>query len=196
MSESVQNDKKKINPILWILFAVIIPLIIVIVIIGIILGVAGFNVIDWAKEQGSEIPIVSNFITSEEETETEMLVERMTETLSGKDEEIDQLNVEISNLETHVADLENEIEEQQQMMEQTEETDADPELMSENDSLVEVAKTYEEMDSGNAATILELMEEDEVILILRELASDVRGEILEVMDSELAANLTQRLMNE
>src|SRR5690625_197105 len=191
MNESVQKDKKKINPILWILFAIIIPLIIVVVIIGIILGVAGFNVIDWAKEQGSEIPIVSNFIMTEEESDTAIQIERMTETLNSRDKEIEQLNVEISNLEVHIADLEEEISEQEQIIEQAEETEMNPELNIENESIKEVAKTYEAMKSSNAAAILELMEEAEVIRILQEVSNDVQGDILEVMDSEMAASLTQ-----
>ena len=77
MAKENQTNKKKTNPVLWVLFAIIIPLIIVIILIGVVLGVAGFNVIDWAKEKGSDIPVVSSFVSTEEDTNIEFITDLM-----------------------------------------------------------------------------------------------------------------------
>lgn len=196
MAKIEQEEKKKMNPILWTLFAIIIPLIIVIVIISIILGIAGFNVIDWAKEKGSEIPVISNFVSTDEERDASQELERMTTALNSRDEEIEQLNVQISDLEANVTDLEQEILRKEQIIDSSDTVNAEKEPAETDDRIKEVAKTYEEMKSANAAAILELMEQDEVITILQEMPNDVRGNILQAMDAEKAAKITKLLMNE
>ncbi|MBN6204956.1 hypothetical protein JYK21_00710 [Ralstonia pickettii] len=196
MAKTEQNEKRKMNPVLWILFAIIIPLIIVIVIISIILGIAGFNVIDWAKEKGNEIPVVSNFISSDEELDKAQEIERMTTALKSRDDEIEQLNIQISDLEANIADLEQEILRQEQIIDSSEEVSAEQEPTEPSDRIKQIAKTYQEMKSAKAAEILELMEQDEVIIILQEIPNDVRGEILQAMDAESAAAITRLLMNE
>lgn len=199
MTKLAQEEKKKTNPFLWILFAIVIPFVIIIVIISIILGIAGFNVIDWAKEKGSEIPVISSFVPSEEEASAVQQLERMTETLSNRDEEIEQLKVEIANIEAHAAELEQEVLQKDQVIESQEELASNAAFVDEEDStssITEIAKTYEEMKPKNAAAILELMDEAEVLAILQEMPNDVRGSILQAMEVEFAANMTELLINE
>ncbi len=198
MAKMEQKEKKKMNPLLWTLFAIIIPLIIVIVIISIILGIAGFNIIDWTKEKGSEIPIVSHFISTEEERDAAQEIERITTALKNRDEEIEQLNLQIDDLEANITDLEQEILRKEQIIDSSEQVNAVQEATEpeSDDRMKQIAKTYQEMKSAKAAAILELMEQDEVIIILQELPNDVRGNILQAMDAEFAAAITKLLMNE
>lgn len=189
-----KTDKKKMNPILWILFAIIIPLIFAFIITAVILNIAGFSVMDWAREQGSELPVISNFIPSEEDKSAQDQVENMNEILNDKDEEILALNNQIDDLEFNITELEDEIlrlEQAQESMEAAEEAEPSE---STTDSLSDIAKSYEDMKSRNAAEILQLMDRNEALLILQEISNDVRGEILESMDPETAAELTASLM--
>lgn len=196
MTKTDQVKKKKMNPILFTLFAIIMPLIIVIVIVSVILGVAGFNVIDWAKEKGSDIPVVSNFLTTEEELDTQKEIERLTSILHERDVEIEQFNTQIEDLETNLAESEREKMIQEQSAVQQDDVEVTAEDADSADQIKQVAKTYEEMKSKNAAAILELMNRDEAISILEEIPNDVRGEILQNMDVEIAADITRLLMEE
>lgn len=197
MADTKQTEKKKMNPILWFLFAIVIPVSIVLVIIFVILSLAGFNVLDWTREKGSELPVVSNFVSSPEEVAIEEEISRLEEELEMKDEEIEQLEFTIDELEGEIVHLEQEISSQEEIIANFEagETDEEDGEETDNDSLSEMAKTFEEMKAKGAAQILENMTEEEVVIIMRELPNDVRGAILEAMDAEIAASIAAQLMN-
>lgn len=197
MAETKQTEKKKMNPILWFLFAIVIPVSIVLVIIFVILSLAGFNVLDWTREKGSELPVVSNFVSSPEEVAIEEEISRLEEELEMKDEKIEQLELTIDELEDEIVHLEQEISSQEEIIAnfEAEETDEEDGEETDNDSLSEMAKTFEEMKAKGAAQILENMKEEEVVIIMRELPNDVRGDILEAMDAEIAASIAAQLMN-
>lgn len=197
MADTKQTEKKKMNPILWFLFAIVIPVSIVLVIIFVILSLAGFNVLDWTREKGSELPVVSNFVSSPEEVAIEEEISRLEEELEMKDEEIEQLEFTIDELEGEIVHLEQEISSQEEIIAnfEAEETDEEDGEETDNDSLSEMAKTFEEMKAKGAAQILENMTEEEVVIIMRELPNDVRGDILEAMDAEIAASIAAQLMN-
>lgn len=50
------KKEKKMNPVLWSLFAIIIPLFVLLAIVFVILSVSGVNMTDWAKEKGNQVP--------------------------------------------------------------------------------------------------------------------------------------------
>ena len=197
MAKENQTSKKKMNPVLWFLFAIIIPLIIVIVIVWVVLGVAGFSVFDWAEE--NDIPVISSFVSSEEDTNTEREAERLTSLLTSKDEEIEQLNLEVNNLQTNITELEQELLKLENASDSAEVAEADAALSEENpssDSVKQVVTSFEEMDSENAAAIIGHMEQTEALVILQAISNDIRGEILQEMEPEVAAEFTALLMGE
>ncbi|WP_156289065.1 MotE family protein [Oceanobacillus salinisoli] len=196
MAEKKKNENKKMNPFLWFLFAVVIPVIIVITLVIIILNIAGIDVINWAKEKGDNIPVVSNLVTTEEEAEIKSRENHFEQTIEDKDEEIEQLNQNISDLEMVISDLEQEmvrLERAQSEQDALEEANIEGQM---NEAVKTVAKSYEEMDRVQAAVILENMEDrTSIVTILKEVPNDIRGEILQEMDPEIAADITQRLMS-
>jgi len=194
--ENQTIKKKKMNPVLWILFAIIIPLIIVIVIICVVLGLAGFSVFDWAEE--NDIPVISSLVSSEEDTNTEQEEERMTSLLTSKDEEIEQLNLEINDLQTNLTELEQELLKSENVSEPAEEADAalSEDNPSSDDSVKQIVTSFEEMDSESAAAIIGHMDQEEALVILQAISNDIRGEILQEMEPELAAEFTALLMGE
>src|SRR5690625_6226290 len=72
IGECMRNlNKKSVNPFLWFIFAIVIPVIIIISLTVLVLAIAGFDVSGWTKDKASNIPIVSSFITTEEEKKIE-----------------------------------------------------------------------------------------------------------------------------
>lgn len=191
-----QNEKKKINPILWFLFAIVIPLIIVLVIVAVILNFTGFNVLEWSKEKGSEIPVVSNFIPDEEELTLEMEIENLKEELELKNDELEQMETQIEDLEMEILQLEQEIDSQEEIIAQyeSEEVEKEESIESGNKAIKDLATTFSEMKPARAADILSEMNEREIVLILNDLPNDVRGEILQAMETELAAKIASQLL--
>ncbi len=198
MTSKKQTEKKKMNPILWFLFAIVIPLIIVLVIIGVILSFSGFNIVDWVKKTGSNTPVISHLVTSQEEDQLADELERLNQELHSKNEELDQLNILNTNLEATIEELENELSKQEATISRYESENHVEGDSKENESevsLKNISKTFEEMKPVRAADILSNMTQEEVILILNELSDDVRGGILQAMDAEVAANLASEMLD-
>src|SRR5690625_7456676 len=104
-------NKKSVNPLLWLIFAIVIPIIIIISLTVLVLAIAGLDVSGWTKDKASKIPIVSSFITTEEEKKIEEIEQEMNELIENRETEIEQLKVENENLKGTVQRLHKEIEE-------------------------------------------------------------------------------------
>lgn len=192
-----KSKKKSMNPFLWIVFAIIIPLIIVSTLTVFILNMAGVDVSGWFKNTASNIPVVSNFITTEEEQAVEDEIKKLTEMIEEKDLEIarlqtisEDLEMTISRLNQQILKLENEIASRDELAEQEEELEVEN-----NESLKQIVSSYESMKTKHAAIIIQNLENDLAIDILKELPNDRRGKILEAMDPERVAELTKLFVN-
>lgn len=192
-----KSKKKSMNPFLWIVFAIIIPLIIVSTLTVFILNMAGVDVTGWFKNTASNIPVVSNFITTEEEQAVEDEIKKLTEMIEEKDLEItrlqtlsEDLETTISRLNQQILKLENEIASRDELAEQEEELEVEN-----NESLKQIVSSYESMKTKHAAIIIQNLENDLAIDILKELPNDRRGKILEAMDPERVAELTKLFVN-
>jgi flagellar motility protein MotE (MotC chaperone) len=190
MPGKLKTEKKKMNPFLRLLFAVIIPVMAAISILLIVLHLAGVDVTGWAEEQTGNIPVLSSFITDEEETKTDN--GQLQEKIAQKDEEIDLLNEEIRELEKTIERLNQDILKLEHRNEEDTASQVEPE--EENDTPSSISSSFKDMDPEQAALIIQNMERDTASFILQEVSNKVRGGILEAMDPEIAADLTQLLI--
>lgn len=189
------TQEKKPNPILWFIFAVIIPLILIISIILVVLSFTGFNALDWAKEK--EIPVVSSMIPSKEEESKAEQLQRATSKVKNQQEEIDELLMEVSSLEAIIEQLEQDIvklenknQSEEASLEGTEDEKQDI------DTIKTMAASFKKMKSKQAALIFQDLDNDIAVEILDRLSNDVRGGILEAMDAKEAAKLTELYINQ
>lgn len=192
-----ESNKKSINPFLWFVFAIVIPLLIVSSLTILILSIAGVNVTGWAKDTANKVPILSTFVKTEEEETVEEIKQLMNEKIHEKELEIarlQSLNEEneaiISRLNQDILKLKNEIKSNEQLSMEEQEKDE----IKENE-IKQIAASYENMKSKQAASVLEKVGDDIALEILKQLPDDTRGKILEAMDPEKAADLTKLFMN-
>lgn len=195
MAKQNKSIEGKTNPFIWFLFAIVVPLIVAVIITVIILLVAGVNVGDWVKKTGSKIPVVSTVIKTDEEKNLEKQNAEATQTINKQNEEIAQLTDEIESLQTINEELEQEIVKLEKANENN--TSKEPDEETETVNMVKQASTsFKDMDPEKAAPIFQSLEKSSAVSILKELSNDVRGEILAEMDPELAAELTELLMDQ
>lgn len=194
MAKKNKEIKEKRNPFLFFLFAVVIPLIIVSVITVVILSLVGVNVTGWVKDKGSNLPVVSSFVTSEEEDRLQKQLEKANETIANQTEEMDVLNKEIESLEAIREDLEMDITrlENRNQSEENLLEDSEP---AEAEELKQVAASFRKMDPESAAQIVQNLERASAVEILAHLSGDVRGNILAEMEPRQAAEILEALMN-
>ncbi|RYG73872.1 hypothetical protein EU245_04775 [Lentibacillus lipolyticus] len=197
MEKNNNSQKKKMNPVLGFLFAIVLPVVGVAVIAAVVFTVAGADVTGWAKQTGSSIPVISNFIDSDSERSEQRENEQLRDALAKKEEKVSTLNSRISNLESTMNEMKQEMERLENENEKRAKQLAEKEKAraSHRESIQSISSSFTEMDGERAAQILSSTEQDLAISILEQLPNDVRGEILEAMDPEAAAEITQQFVN-
>mgnify|MGYP001351504957 FL=1 len=195
MAKVKEENKKKTNPILWTLFAIVIPLMIVSVIAVFVLSLVGVDVTGWMKEKGSNIPVVSSLVTTDEEKDLKRQLEQANETIESQAEEIEALNQEIEHLEGIIEDLELDMERIENRNESEESLLEDSDLTNEEE-MKRVASSFRKMDPESAAQIIQNLDQTNAIAILSNLSGDVRGDILAEMEPRQAAEIMTAMMNQ
>src|SRR5699024_2821440 len=179
----------------WFIFAIVLSLSIVTVLAVVDLTLAGVNVMGWAKEKGSNVPVVSSFVKSEEETDLQIQLDQAKETIEQQKEEIKTLDLEIDSLEAIIDQQEQDITKLEKKTISDEQLNNPLNEDSGSDSLKQTAASFRKMDQEKAAEILKNLDRQIAVDILQQLSNDVRGKILEEMEPALAAELTQRLID-
>lgn len=198
MAKNFKKQKEKTNPVLWFLFAIVIPLIVAVTLAVIIFTVAGVDVMAWAKKTGNNIPVLTEVITTEKEQGEQRLEEKLNDTIAAKDEEISQLNRKVTNLESTIDEQEQEIVKFEKNTSNASESAASSEERTEtveNKSVKSIASSFQDMDNEQAAKIIQNLKQGLSVTILKKLPNDTRGSILEAMEPDKAAELTQLFVN-
>jgi flagellar motility protein MotE (MotC chaperone) len=186
------GEQKKTNPFLMFLFAVVIPLLIVGIIVIILLNFAGVNVFGWVKDKANEVPVLSSLITTEEEA----AIEEYEELLNDRDAQIEELEQLTEDQQFQLDELEQELLYYENNYESLEDisAEASEEEESQTEAQITISSSFANMDNEQAAAILEEMTREDALVILQDVSSKVSGSILEEMNPEVAAELTQMLL--
>ncbi|MEN2766447.1 MotE family protein [Ornithinibacillus xuwenensis] len=190
--EKVLEEKEKMNPFLWFLFAIVIPIIIAITLTVIVFAVAGVNVVDWAKNTGNNIPVLSSIITTDEEARETQKEEDIQGRLDAKDAEIEQLTADNTNLESTIEQLEQEIVKLERDLNAS--SNVEDTTDETQETVKQISSSFSEMKSEQAALILQELEDDVAIAILSEMSNEDRGLIMESMTPDRAATLTEQFL--
>lgn len=198
MGKQFKDNNKKTNPILWFIFAIIIPLIIAITVTIFILILTGVDVKGWVKETASKVPVVSTFIKTDEEILQEEKSEKADGKILEQQEEIAILNKEVTDLKVTIEGLEQDIikakNAQKVEGDTVEQQGADQDKA--NTSLKAMASSFKKMNKKQAALIFSDLDTETAITMLKEMPNDVRRGILEAMDAKEAATLMKRFITE
>lgn len=191
------KEKEKMNPFLWFLFAIVIPVIIAITLTVIVFAVAGVDVVNWAKNTGEKIPVLSSIITTEEEARELEKKESNQAKLDKKEAEIEKLSEEKQTLENTVEQLEQQIVKLERDLEVAkQQPDAEVEVEDTNKTVKQLSSSFTEMKGEQAALIIEQLDTSTAFLILNEMSNKDRGAIMEKMTPEAAAEIAKRFINQ
>lgn len=186
------NTRKKTSFIQWLLL-IIIPLVLAISILFITLSLLGMEPVNKFKEFANQIPVVNQWVTTEEEVEIERIEakyqnqinelenekSRLEGDLAAKQSEAEQLEQELVRLNFQIEEL---------ILESSNE-------VNQEEMISKMIDTYDEMAPANAAAIISNMNQANSILILQDIEETQRAAILSAMDPEIAAQLTEQLLN-
>ena len=189
------KHKKRSNPILWVVFAIVIPIMIVIALIIAALSFAGFEVMDWIKDKGRNIPVVSKMIPDEETGPSlELVIEDLETDIAVKNADLKLIEKENEDLHGTITQLEEKVKHLEAKVAASDLPEGT--ATEEKDMLKELAASFRTMEGKQAAQILEKMSHQEAATILAQVSSKVRGSILGAMDPEIAAKLTKNMLQQ
>lgn len=191
MAKQQSTKKKKLNPLVTIIFAVILPLFVALVLAVIVLSLFGVDVAGWTEEKLTKTPVISSFVQTEDEKSLTEKLKKANETIENQKRIIEELEAEIEQLEAQLDDLE--IDMAKLENESTEEELESVELEEDID-IKQLASSFRKMDKEQAGKIVANLDVSTAVLLLSNVSGDVRGEILEEMDPQVAANLMQSMM--
>ncbi|GGM21409.1 hypothetical protein GCM10011351_04080 [Paraliobacillus quinghaiensis] len=191
MAKATEKTKKP-GFLQW-LMVIGIPLLFALIIAIIIISVMGIDVIAKSKEVANQIPFLSSVVVTEEEANVEREITNYESQISKKDQQIRTLEAELSNHEQTIEELNQEVVKLTNQVEEVfEEETTNQEVNSEK--LDKLTKSYEEMDAEKAAAILTNITSELAASLLQQMNNEARGSILSEMDAEIAADLTQLLL--
>lgn len=184
------------NPFLWFIFAIVLPLIIASIITVIVLSFSGIDVIGWATEKGSTMPVISKYIKTDEEKDIMLKLDRAEETIEKQKEEIEDLKSEIESLEAIKDQQEQDIVKLENKTIIDESAEGSSATIEVSEQLKQTAGSFRKMDEQKAADIIQNLDKESAVDILEQLSNDVRGKIMEEMEPKNAADLTKRMLSD
>lgn len=191
MAKQQSEKKKKMNPFFTIIFAVILPLIVALVLAVIVLMFLGVDVAGWTEDKLTKTPIVSSFVQTEDEKSLTAKLDKANDTIKTQntiieelETEIEQLEAQLDDMEIDMAKLENEMEEEVELTDLEEDVD-----------IKQLASSFRKMDKEQAAKIVANLNVSTAVLLLSNVSGEIRGQILEEMDPQVAANLMESMMD-
>lgn len=190
-----KQENKKMNPFVKFLFMIVLPLLVAGILAVIVLSFVGFDVIGWSKEKLNDVPVVGQMIKTDEEQELSRKLATANDTIRSQREEIEQLKQQIEDLQAQVEEYEMELTKLENEEESAEQLDAESET-AEDEEIKQLASSFRKMDKEQAARIVENLDTTTAVLLLSNISANIRGEILEQMDPQIAARLMQTMANE
>ncbi|KGX88446.1 MotE family protein [Pontibacillus litoralis] len=189
MKKEINKEPKKTNKFQWFVFGIVIPFIFAVTVFLIVMTIAGVNVFDKAQQLSSEIPVVSSFLSKDEEGEGKTKNAEDKATIQDQDAEIRDLQGMISMKDQEIKDLQIEVQQLEQQLKNQKDLSE-----SKEEKVKEVSSSFKEMDADEAAIILEELEQNTALTILEQMSGKERGDILAEMNPQTAASMTNSLI--
>lgn len=193
LGDAMKKEEQQYSKIQWFFLVIFIPVVFAIILFSIILSLMGVNVIDQTKQVASNVPILSEYVQTEEqilEEEEKANIEELTAKLNQREIEISRLETTISRNEEEIESL---LEEIGLLMLQLEELqDAQFEVFTEYE---EIGKLYEAMAAQNAARIISELPDEKAAIHLSFMNTETKAAILAQLPAEKAAQLISLISN-
>ena len=168
-----------------------IPIIFALIITGIILSIIGVDVIGTTKETLNKVPVVNEWVTTDEEKTFEHQLENKENTISRLE---DELQIERSQSATKDKTIENLQAEIDALVAQLDGIEAEQQIESEDQiARKKVIRSFSEMKPKEAAPIMEKMDKELVNEILKELDERSVARILAEMEPDQAASYIKEM---
>ncbi|MFZ0371311.1 MAG: hypothetical protein WAM07_17055 [Halobacillus sp.] len=186
------TDKQQGSKLQWFFFVIIIPIVFAITLAWIVLTLLGVNVTEQAGKYVSKVPGMSQSASTPEEENTKSNNKELQTSLDARNEEIELLEEELSAKQTEVDELKQKVVKLEADVKSAQEG---KEEKPENEKVMNMAASFQQMEPEEAAPILENMSQELAIQVLVNVASEERGLIFGQMSPEAAAGIAGEIIN-
>lgn len=192
MAANPSEIEKKPGLLQW-LIVIIVPILFALLILSIILKIIGVDVIGTTKETLNKIPVVNEWVTTDEEELIENQIERKETTIVELEDKLEAISSESASKDQTIEKLQSEID---NLVAKLENKDNQPDSQAENNEAnKKLVKSFTEMKAKQAAPIIEEMNQELVIEILHQLNEKTVAGILAEMEPEVAARYMNQMAN-
>lgn len=183
------KEEQQYGKLQWFFMIILIPTVFAMILFSVILSFMGVSVIDEAKHVASRVPVLSNYIKTDEQLEEEdrqVKIEELTDTLSQREREIELLINDLEGKETEIKALQEELENLAREIEllQASEVKAITDFE-------DLAKVYASMNPQSAARIIDELTIETAAIQLSFVETNARAAILATMEPERAARIIE-----
>ena len=186
--ETIQNKKPGFFQ--WFI-VITVPIIFALIITGIILSIIGVDVIGKTKETLNKVPVINEWVQTDEEKTYEHQLENKENTISRLEEELELERSQLASKDKTIENLQTEID---NLIAQLEGKETEEQLQSEDQTAQKkVIRSFSEMKPKEAAPIMENMDEQLVNEILQGLDEKTVARILAEMEPDLAASYIKEM---
>ncbi|MCA1009236.1 MotE family protein [Halobacillus halophilus] len=186
------TDKQQASKLQWFFFVIIIPIVFAITLAWIVLTLLGVNVTEQTEKYVSKVPWIAQNASSPEEENIKSNNKELETTLDARNEDIDLLEEELSAKQTEIDELEQKVVKLEAVVESAQEAE---EAKPENEKVMSMAASFQQMEPEEAAPIVENMSQDLAIEVLENVASEERGLIFGQMNPETAAGIAGEIID-
>ncbi|MGO4887779.1 MotE family protein [Anaerobacillus sp. MEB173] len=189
-------EEKEYSKFQWFFMIIFIPTVFAAILAIIVFMFMGINVLEKGKEISMKLPVVSSWITNNQDNlEPEVDVDELQTTIVKQQSELEALNEQLVERDEEIVNLNREIDSLARQIEIFEE-DRQNNQMAIEVELTEIAKTYESMSSKNAAKIISELDTTEALQHISTLKPETKASILAKMEPEKAAVIMSELYSE
>ncbi|MGP4075607.1 MotE family protein [Halobacillus sp. K22] len=192
MAKKQKMEKEQGSRLQWFFFVVVIPAVFAISLAWIVLSLLGVNVTEQAGKYVSTVPGLTQSASKPAEEKSTLNNNELQASLDSRDETIEQLEEELSTKQAEVDELKQNVAKLEADVKAAQEEKVEP---PENEKVMDMAASFQEMDPEEAAPIVENMSQELAVKVLENISSGERGQIFGQMNPETAAGIAGEIID-
>lgn len=178
----METEEREYSKFQWFIMVIFIPTMFAIILFVVVMHFIGINVIDQTKQFAASVPLLSNFVTTEEEIaeeEERMKIGDLMETISSKERDVQNLENQLAMYKKEIDLLEAKVDQLNQQLEEKDNLEQGIRVEYE-----EIARLYESMSAKNAANIINELPTEQAAEQLMYVKTSTRADILARLSPE------------
>lgn len=183
----METEEREYSKFQWFIMVIFIPTVFAVILFVVVMHFIGINVVEQTQQVATNLPFVSQFVTTEEdlaEEEEQLKIDELMEAISLKERDVQNLENQLAMYDKEIDLLEAKIDDLNQQLEEKNNSEQGIRVEYE-----EIARLYESMSAKNSANIISELPTQQAAEQLMYVRTSTRADILARLSPEKAAEI-------